>query len=236
MKSKFFPITFIIICLCINSFPQKRPLDLAIIGEPLKNFNLPVFGGGDFQLSNEIGKNILLVFPRGYYDKDVWCDICAYEYLDLVDEFYNKKLAEKYNLDLVFILPYADSTIAKWLMDMPEVYESLEAGKHNPDTLTNERAMTWVHFAIKHYPKTFTIKKGETPQPFKILADEKHDLSERLEIFRTEWWGTTVDQNIPTFILLDTNGRVVFKYISQHTIDRPTTDYLQKIMDALIQY
>jgi hypothetical protein len=120
-------------------------------------------------------------------------------------------------------------------MDMPEVYESLEPGKHNPDTLTNERAMNWVHFANKHYPKTFTIKKGETPQPFKILMDEKHELSERLEIFRTEWWGTSVEQNLPTFILLDNDGKVVFKYISQHTIDRPTSGYLLKIMDALIK-
>jgi len=120
-------------------------------------------------------------------------------------------------------------------MDMSEIYESLEAGKHNPDSLTNERVMTWVHFANKHYPKTFTIKKGETPQPFKILSDEKHELSERFEIFRTEWWGTTVDQNMPTLILLDTDGTVVFKYISQHTIDRPTSRYLIKMMDALIQ-
>jgi peroxiredoxin len=236
MKSKFFYITLIIICLGINIFPQKEPLDLAVIGEPLKEFNLPVYKADEFKLSDEKGKNVLLVFPRGYYDKDVWCDICAYEYFDLVDEFYNKKLAEKYNLDVVFILPYDEKTIEKWLMDMPEVYyESLEAGKHLPDTLTNEKSMTWVHFANKHYPKTFTIKKGETPQPFKILKDEKHELSERLEIFKTEWWGTKVEQNMPTFILLDTDGKVVFKYISQHTIDRPTSAYLITIMDALIR-
>jgi len=236
MKSKFFPITFIIICLCINSFPQKKPLELAIIGEPLKEFNLPVYKAGEFKLLDEKGKNVLLVFPRGYYDKDVWCDICAYEYLDLVDEFHNKKLAEKYNLDIVIVLPYDENTIEKWLMDMPEVYESLEAGKRLPDTLTNEKSMTWVHFANKHYPKTFTIKKGETPQPFRILSDKKHELSERLDIFRTEWWGTKVEQNLPTFILLDKDGTVIFKYISQHTIDRPTTVYLMQIMDALIQY
>jgi len=236
MKSKFFPITFIIICLCINSFPQKKPLELVIIGEPLKEFNLPVYKAGEFKLSDEKGKNVLLVFPRGYYDKDVWCDICAYEYLDLVDEFHNKKLAEKYNLDIVIVLPYDENTIEKWLMDMPEVYESLDAGKRLPDTLTNEKSMTWVHFANKHYPKTFTIKKGETPQPFRILSDEKHELSERLDIFKTEWWGTKVEQNLPTFILLDKDGTVVFKYISQHTIDRPTSAYLMQIMDALIKY
>jgi hypothetical protein len=39
---------------------------------------------------------------------------------------------------------------------------------------------------------------------------------------------------MPTFILLDTDGKVIFKYISQHTIDRPTFDYLLKIMDAFL--
>jgi len=235
MKINFISILFFTLCICVNFYSQKKPLDLAILGEPLKDFSLPVYNGGEFQLSVEKGKNILLVFPRGYYDKDVWCDICAYEYLDLVDEFYNNKLAEKYNLDLVIILPYDRSTIEKWLMELPEVNESLEAGKHLPDTLTNEKAMTWVRFANKHYPKTFNFKKGETPQPFIILMDEKHELSERLEIFRTEWWGTSVEQNQPTFILLDNDGKVVFKYISQHTIDRPTSGYLLKIMDAFIK-
>lgn len=235
MRNQFFSIILIIISITIGCFPQKKPLDLAIVGEPLRDFNLPIYQGGEFQLSNEKGNNVLLVFPRGYYDKDVWCDICAYEYLDLIDEFHNKKLDEKYKLDVIVILPYDEITIDKWLTDLPEVYASLEAGKHLPDTLTNERSMTWVHFANKHYPKTFMINKGETPQPFKILIDEKHKLSERLEIFRTEWWGTAVEQNVPTFILLDKDGKVVFKYISQHTIDRPSTEYLMTIMDALIQ-
>jgi len=234
MKIQISYIILLLILFSVYISPQKKPLDLAILGEPLKDFSLPAFNGGEFRLSDEKGKNILLVFPRGYYDKDFWCDICAYEYFDLVDEFYNQRLAEKYNLDLVFILPYDINTIQKWLNDLPEVYAGLEAGKHLADTLTNEKAMTWVHFANKHYPKTFTIKKGETPQPFKILSDEKHELSERLDIFRTEWWGTKVEQNLPTFILLDTKGTVIFKYISQHTIDRPTSFYLQKILDALI--
>jgi peroxiredoxin len=234
MKIQISYIILFLIILSVNILPQKKPLDLAVIGEPLKDFALPVYQGGEFKLSEDAGKNVLLVFPRGYYDKDIWCDICAYEYLDLVDEFHNKKLAEKYNLEVVIILPYDTSTIRQWLYDLPEVYESLESGKHLADTLTNEKAMTWVHFANKHYPKTFTIKKGETPQPFKILSDEKHELSERLDIFRSEWWGTTVNQNMPTFILLNKNGTVVFKYISQHTIDRPTMGYLTTIMDVLI--
>ncbi|MCU0406571.1 MAG: peroxiredoxin family protein [Ignavibacteriaceae bacterium] len=227
-------ILLLILLFLSNSFSQRRPLDLAIIGEPLKDFTLPVYNGGDFTLAEERGKNLLLIFLRGYYDKDIWCDICAYEYLDLVDEFSNKHLAEKYNLDLVFILPYDTVTIRKWLDDLPEVYAGLEAGKHLADTLTNEKSMTWVHFANKHYPKTFTMKDGETPQPFRILSDEDHQVSERLDIFRTEWWGTKVEQNLPTFILLDTEGTVIFKYISQHTIDRPTSFYLQRILDALI--
>ena len=216
-----------------NIVPQKKPLDLAILGEPLKDFTLPVFQGGEYQLSKNINKNILLVFPRGYYNKDVWCDICSYEYLDLVDEFYNKKLAEKYNLDIAVILPYDEATIEMWIKDMPETYSSLEAGKHT-DTVNNEKAKTWVLFTQRHYPKTFNITEGKTPVPFKILMDKNHELSERLEIFKTEWRGTTVDQNMPTFILLDRQGKVVFKYISQHTIDRPTMNYLTQVMDTFI--
>ena len=234
MKIQISYIILLLILLSVNISPQKKPLDLAILGEPLKDFSLPAFNGGEFKLSDEKGKNILLVFPRGYYDKDFWCDICAYEYFDLVDEFYNQRLAEKYNLDLVFILPYDMNTIQKWLDDLPEVYAGLEAGKHLADTLTNEKSMTWVHFANKHYQKTFNMKEGETPQPFRILSDADHQFSERLDIFRTEWWGTKVKQNLPTFILLDTEGTVIFKYISQHTIDRPTSFYLQRILDALI--
>lgn len=235
MKRRILIIFFFVLCISAIDYPQKKTLDLAVIGEPLKDFTLPIYKGGEFQLSKEKGKNLLLVFPRGYYDQDVWCDICAYEYLDLIDEFHNKKLAEKYKIELVFILPYNDTTIEKWLNDLPEVYESLEAGKHLADTLTNERAMTWVHFAQKHYPKTFKINKGDTPQPFRILSDAKHELSERLDIFRTEWWGTKVDQNIPTFILLDNEGVVRFKYISQHTIDRPTSEYLIQMIRLFVQ-
>lgn len=227
-------IILLILLIVSSSYTQKKPLDLAILGEPLKEFSLPSFNGGEFKLSEEKGKNILLVFPRGYYDKDIWCDICAYEYFDLIDEFYNKHFAEKYNLDLIFILPYDTSTIREWLLDLPEVYAGLEAGKHLADTLTNEKAMTWVHFANKHYPKTFNIKAGETLQPYRILSDADHQLSERLDIFRTEWWGTKVDQNLPTLILLDTEGIVKFKYISQHTIDRPSSVYILKIMEKFI--
>ena len=227
-------ILILILLFLSNSFSQRKPLDLAILEEPLKDFTLPVYNGGDFTLAEERGKNLLLIFPRGYYDKDVWCDICAYEYLDLIDEFYNKHFAEKYNLDLIFILPYDMNTIQMWLDDLPEVYFGLEAGKHLADTLTNEKSMTWVHFANKHYPKSFNIKTGETPQPYRILSDADHQLSERLDIFRSEWWGTKVDQNLPTFILLDEEGIVKFKYISQQTIDRPSSAYLLKIMDEFI--
>ena len=227
-------LSVLLVLLFFNtSFSQIKPLDLAIISEQLKDFSLPAYNNGEFKLSDERGKNVLLVFPRGYYDKDAWCDICAYEYLDIIDEFNNKGLAEKYNLDLAFVLPYDTSTIKKWLEDLPEVYAELETSKHQ-DTVTNEKAKNWVRFANKHYPKTFSIKKGETPQPFRILSDADHQLSERFDIFRKEWRGTTVDQNIPTYILVDKNGEVLFKYISQHTIDRPTSDYLERIMDALI--
>jgi len=234
MKNLLFFIALLITGMSIDCPAQKKPFELAIIGETLKDFNLPVYQGGEFQLSNQKGSNVLLIFPRGYYDKNKWCDICAYEYLDLADEFHNKKSAEKYQLDVIIVLPYDENTIAEWLMDIPDGYASLEEGKYLPDTSTNEKAKIWARFANKHYPKKFSVKKGETPQPFKILVDKKHELSERLDIFRTEWWGTSVEQNIPTYILLDKDGTVVFKYISQHTTDRPSVNYLIKVIEKLL--
>lgn len=234
MKNSFLIGFLLLLCMSTVCYSQKRPLDMAIIGEPLKEFSLPVYQGGQFKLSEAKGKNILLVFPRGYYDKNIWCDICTYEYLDFIDEFHNKKFDEKYNLDLVFVLPYDNSTINKWLQDLPEVYKSLEASENPPDTTTDQRVLTWVRFAKKHYPKTFAINRGETPVPYKILVDKDHLISERLEIFKTEWWGTRVEQNVPTIILLDKNGTVIYKYISQHTIDRPGSDYIKSILDAFL--
>lgn len=217
------------------AFAQRKPLDLALLGNELRDFSLPFYQGGTFTLSEFRGKNVLLHFPRGYYDKDWWCDICAYQYFDLVNENEKRNLAELFNLEIVVVLPYDTKTIGKWLLDMPKVYRSLANWKFIDPDSAGDREMNWSAYVKEYFPKEFDYKRGNVPIPFKILVDADHALSERLDIFRTEWWGTQVDQNVPTTILLDGEGRVVFKHVSQYTLDRPSVAYLIKIMETFLK-
>lgn len=214
---------------------QRKPLDLALLGNELRDFTLPVYQGGTFTLSEVRGRNVFLHFPRGYYDKDWWCDICAYQYFDLVSENEKQNLTDRFNLEIIVVLPYDTKTIKKWLLNMPGVYQSLADWKFvDPDT-ASDREKNWSAYVKEHFPKEFGYVKGHVPIPFKILVDADHTLSERLDIFRTEWWGTQVDQNIPTTILLDDEGNVIFKHVSQYTLDRPSMEYLIKIMETFLK-
>lgn len=234
MKKSILIIALVIIFTGISN-SQIKPMEMAILENPLVDFTLPVYKGDEFTLSKETGKNILLVFPRGYYSKDMWCDICPYQYFDMIDLYQKEKVREKYNLEIVFILPYDTKTIEKWLLDMPEVNDYLVKSKNNDLTNASEKEKRWVAYLNKFYYKDFKYKKGEVPEPFRILIDEKHELSERLGIFRTEWWGTEVEQNIPTVILLDNDKKVIFKYVSQYTLDRPDSRYLLKIFETFLK-
>lgn len=217
------------------TFSQLKPMEMAILENPLVDFTLPVYKGGKFTLSKETEKNMLFIFPRGYYDKDMWCDICPYQYFDMIDLYQKENVREKYNLEIIFVLPYNKETIAQWLLDMPEVNDYLVKPKNLDLTNASEKEKRWVAYLNKFYYKDFKYKKGEVPEPFRILIDEKHELSERLGIFRTEWWGTDVEQNIPTIILLNQDKTVVFKYVSQYTLDRPDSNYILKVLDLFIK-
>ena len=71
--------------------------------------------------------------------------------------------------------------------------------------------------------------------PFPILMDADQTVSNRLGLFRTEWGGSTIEQNVPTVILVDREGIVRFKYFSQNTLDRPTPGYLLDFMDGMMK-
>lgn len=235
-KSIFAVLSLIIIFGAVftpGTFAQKAK-DLAVIGMPLDDFTLPVYGDGDFKLSDAKGKNVLMVFPRGKYNTDIWCDICMYQYVELADAELLMKIMEKYNLEILFILPFDTKTTDKWFEDMPDTLKEDYAWKEKDLTNAKENEKRWADWVKKHM-KTIVYEKGKIPHPFKTLLDEKFILTKRLDIYRSEWGGTKIDQNQPTIILLDTKGNVVFKYMSQHTLDRPNIDYLMKMMDILIK-
>ena len=46
------------------------------VGQPMPDFTLPAYQGGTVTLSALKGKNVMIIFPRGYAAENAWCTIC----------------------------------------------------------------------------------------------------------------------------------------------------------------
>lgn len=55
--------------------PETRP---ALLEQPMSDFTLPAYKGGAITLSRLRGKNVMIIFPRGYAAPNYWCTICNY--------------------------------------------------------------------------------------------------------------------------------------------------------------
>ncbi|MBS3820008.1 redoxin domain-containing protein [bacterium] len=238
MKKKqieFIGISFLILLLwsslSLYSGQEIRPVTVDM---PMPDFTLPAYQGGEVSLSDLKGKNILLIFPRGLAAENNWCHVCPYQYMELVE--FDKKidLRKKYNVEILFVLPYKKSKVAEWVKNFPDLLADIENWKHpeHPEKLDKQEKQR-MEMAHKYFPKDFTYEKGEVPFPFPILMDTKQKVSKGLEIFTTEWSGSSVEQNIPTILIVDEQGLVQFKYISQKTFDRPSPEYLTEILSCI---
>jgi peroxiredoxin len=225
-----------VILLSGLGLPQTQnpasPLRPAILGGPMPDFALPALGGGEITVSKLKGKNVLLVFPRGKVDNS-WCQICHYEYADLAELEKVRGLRGKYNLEILFVLPYDKATVQHWVDIFPDQMAVIEEWK-NPPASAGDRQKAFAKNIRRLLPKTFVIPKGNVPTPFPILIDADQKVSKGLGLFSTNWDQSAVDQNIPTVFLLDGTGTVRFKYFSQNTFDRPNAAYLEKVLDRLL--
>jgi peroxiredoxin len=205
-----------------------------IVGQQMPDFTLPAIQGSTVTLSGLAGKNVLLIFPRGRVG-DHWCQICHYQYAELVELEKKLNLRDKYNLEILFVLPYNEEAVKEWVEIFPHQMEVIEGWKNPPDdeNLT-ERRRSWAATAREVFPKSFTYEGGDIPVPFPILVDADRELSQRLMLFTTNWDRSEVEQNIPTIFVLDGEGVVQFKYHSQTTFDRPPYDYLFNVIEKLI--
>jgi peroxiredoxin len=205
-----------------------------IVGQQMPDFTLPAIQGGSVTLSDLTGKNVLLIFPRGRVG-DHWCQICHYQYAELVELEKKLNLRDKYNLEVLFVLPYGEEMVKEWVEIFPHQMEVIQGWKNPPDdeNLTDRRRR-WAATAREVFPKTFTYEDGEVPIPFPVLVDGEREVSQRLMLFTTNWDRSEVEQNIPTIFVLDGEGVVQFKYHSQTTFDRPEYDYLFNVIEKLI--
>ena len=69
----------------------------------MPDFTLPAYQGGVIKLSDLRGKNVMIIFPRGYAAPGAWCTICDYKYIELTELEKTAQLRKKYNLEILFV-------------------------------------------------------------------------------------------------------------------------------------
>lgn len=214
--------------LGFNAEEEIRPVS---VGQPMPEFSLPVYQGGEMTVSQFKGKNVILIFPRGFARENSWCHVCPYQYAELAELEKSQQIRKKYNVEILFVLPYSRDLVAEWVEKFSELLDDIENWKNPPEPeKLDEKGRNRMERVKKLFPKTFSYEKGKVPFPFPILIDAERKLSEGLGIFATEWSGSKVDQNIPSVYIIDRDGIVQLKYISQNTFDRPSPEYLFRFL------
>lgn len=215
---------------------QENPLRPVTVDQPMPDFRLPSYQGPEVILSSLKGKNVMLIFLRGYAAPDRWCTICHYQYAELLELQKSLELQKKYNLEILFVLPYPKETIKQWLEILPAQLDKIKNWKYpeNYDQL-DEKGRQSVERYRKLFPRDLSFKPDNIPAPFPILIDADHLVSSGLGLFSTNWGGSQVEQNIPAVFIIDDQGFLKFKYLSQNTVDRPSCDYLLKILEMVKQ-
>lgn len=230
---QFLLLVLAVICQVLLT-AQTAPLKPVNFGDAMPDFTLPSVQGADITLSALKGKNILLIFPRGRVG-DHWCQICHYQYAELADLEKTQQIRKKYNLEILFVLPYDKATVEHWVNIFPEQMAVIEEWK-NPTVEAQKDPATvrWMETTRRLFPKKFAISKENIPVPFPILIDAERKLSEGLQLFTLFWDRSYVEQNIATVFLLDGQGQVRFKYFSQNTVDRPDAAFLLKFIERML--
>jgi peroxiredoxin len=231
---RLFPMLVLAITCQGLLIAQAAPLKPVNFGDAMPDFSLPAVQGGEVNLSALKGKNVLIIFPRGRVG-DHWCQICHYQYAELADLEKTQQIRKKYNLEIIFALPYDKATVEHWVSIFPEQMAVIEGWKNPPEAeLKDPATQRWMETSRRLFPKKFAITKDNIPTPLPILIDAERKLSEGLQLFTLFWDRSYVEQNIATAFLLDKDGVVRFKYLSQNTVDRPDAAFLLKFIERML--
>ena len=186
---------------------------------------------GDGKLINipKSGRNTMLIFIRGKVTPNVWCPICHYQYLEMVEATNKTNLIKKHDLDIYFVMPYLTDSLQNWIDAFPASLKIIDGWKNPPDqeNLT-QPAREWMEYTQEFFPQDYEFNPDNFSLELPVLFDPDQKVSKGLFLYKHEWGGTKVEQNVPTIFIIDKNGKVNFKYFSQYTNDRPDADYLFK--------
>jgi peroxiredoxin len=239
MNKKFFSRLFtasvmVMILISAADSLEAQQLRPATVMQPMPDFTLTSYQGEEIMLSQLKGKNVLLIFPRGLAGKDHWCHICNYQYAHLAALEKKEQFRKKYDLEILFVLPYNQEMVQQWVDDFAGQMADIENWKNpeDPDKL-DERGKRRLEMMKRYFPESYTFEKGKVPLPFPILIDPEQKVSKGLGLYTTEWGGSKIEQNVPTIFIIGKDGILYFKYISQNTFDRPPASYLLKFISHL---
>jgi peroxiredoxin len=235
MKKCSIILSVFLLLVLSNSYSQNEGVKIGIVGDKFTDFALKTYQGDQLSTNELRGKNILLISSRGKYNDSYWCGICFYQYAEFVDLELTQKIREKYNMEILFLLPYNKDTISSWEKNFAGGLAYIENLKNptDPEKLSEEQK-GWMDFVRNHYPKTFNYDNNEIPLPLPILIDDKQEVSKGLDLMRTEWGDTKILQNVPAVYFIDQDGILRFKYISQSTTDRPSAKYILNFIESLL--
>ena len=211
---------------------QNGKIEMPLVDHPVSDFSLIDQNGERVVFSELQGKNVMLIFPRGMVSDDHWCQICHYQYAELVDLEKTLSIREKYNLEVLFVLPYSRDSVAAWVEMFPQQLKIIHDWK-NPDTTnSSEKALNWAKLINKILPKEFNAEKGGIDILFPVLADDQQLVSKGFKLYDDT--KIKAPQNEPAVYILNSEGVVKFKYVSQNTFDRPSFDYLFTIIEKIV--
>jgi hypothetical protein len=85
----------------------------------------------------------------------------------------------------------------------------------------------------RNYPRSFSAVGDKARDPFPILADPDRVVSGGLGFFTADWGGSPAEPNVPTVLVIGSDGVLPFKYMNQNTLDRPPLQYLVRLVETL---
>jgi hypothetical protein len=133
---------------------QAPAIKKAYLGQPMADFELATLDGKMVRLSALKGKNVMLVFPRVFYAVDEYCSLCGYQYAELADHYQAGRWKEKFNLEVLYVLPFSTEVTRTWIARIPKMLEEVESWKNpKPEDLKNEGTRRWMEIMRQSYPK-----------------------------------------------------------------------------------
>jgi len=214
---------------------QNEGMFPVTINEKIPEYSFMDIDGNKISSGDLAGKKVMLIFIRGKVTKSIWCPICHYQYLELAGLEKKEDLRKKYNMEIFFVLPYSTDSLQNWVEAFPKSIQTIENWKYpkNLDSLP-QATKEWMIYAKEFFPETYTEFPQKADLSLPVVFDQDQSLSKGLQIYREEWGGTIVEQNVPTIFILDENSIVLFKYFSQITNDRPNAIYLKKYLENML--